>query len=176
MPFVLFCRLALVDEIYAHMRSCGLISHLTLRMEVMTPEERFQRIERVLGRFAVAGRKARSEWRLRSREQDEKINILIHTQMETSEQMARNSERVSEQIAKMSERVDRTSEQIARMSERVDRTSEHIDKLAGDVATNHAIHNKEMADLRKSQELTDKALRAFIDDSLRKRRTGDSSD
>ena len=132
----------------------------------MTPEERFKRIERVLGRFAVAGRKARSEWRLRSREQDEKINILIHTQMETSEQMARNAKRVSEQMARNSERV---SEQIAR-------TSEHIDKLAADVAANHAIHNKEMADLRKSQELTDKALRAFINDSLRKRRSDDSSD
>jgi|SRR5678816_537984 methyl-accepting chemotaxis protein len=127
-------------------------------MEVMTPEQRFERIERVLGYFVREGRR----WRVRSREQDEKINILIHTQMETSEQIARNSERVSEQISKMSERVDRTSE--------------HIDKLAADVAANHAIHNKEMADLRKSQELTDKALRAFIDHSLRKRRSDDSSD
>jgi len=127
-------------------------------MEVMTPEQRFERIERVLGYFVREGRR----WRVRSREQDEKINILIHTQMETSEQIARNSERVSEQISKMSERVDRTSE--------------HIEKLAADVAANHAIHNKEMADLRKSQELTDKALRAFIDDSLRKRRSDDSSD
>ena len=124
----------------------------------MTPEQRFERIERVLGYFVREGRR----WRVRSREQDEKINILIHTQMETSEQIARNSERVSEQISKMSERVDRTSE--------------HIDKLAADVAANHAIHNKEMADLRKSQELTDKALRAFIDHSLRKRRGDDSSD
>jgi hypothetical protein len=81
---------------------------------------------------------------VRSREQDEKLNMLIHTQMETSEQISR--------------------------------VSEQINRLADETVANHAIHNKEMADLRKSQELTDKALRAFIDHSLRKRRSDDSSD
>jgi hypothetical protein len=107
-------------------------------MEVMTPEQRFERIERVLGYFVREGRR----WRVRSREQDEKINMLIHTQMETSEQISR--------------------------------VSEQINRLADETVANHAIHNKEMADLRKSQELTDKALHAFID-SLRKGQKEDSS-
>ena len=109
----------------------------------MTPEQRLDRVERTLVLFANAGRRSRSEWRVRSREQDEKINILIQAQMETTEQ--------------------------------INKTTEQINKLAADTATNHAIHNKEMADLRKSQELTDRTLRAFID-SLRKGRTGSSSD
>ena len=49
----------------------------------MTPEQRLDRVERILGLFAKEGRR----WRVRSREQDEKINILIQTQMETSEQI-----------------------------------------------------------------------------------------
>ena len=116
----------------------------------MTPEQRLDRMERILGMFVNAGRKSRSEWRVRSHEQNEKINILIHTQMETSEQ------------------INRTTEQV-------NRTSEQVNRIAADVAANHAIHNKEMADLRKSQQLTDKALRSFIN-SLRKTRNGNSSD
>lgn len=88
----------------------------------MTPEQRFERLERVVKLFANAGRKARSEWREESRAQAEKINILIHMQIETTEQ---------------------------------------IKGLA--VA---------QAELTKSQDRTDRALRAFIN-SLRKGRNGD---
>ena len=49
----------------------------------MTPEQRLDRIERILGYFVKEGRR----WRVRSREQNEKIDILIHFQMETSERM-----------------------------------------------------------------------------------------
>lgn len=49
----------------------------------MRPEQRLDRVERILGLFVEEGRR----WRVRSREQDEKINILIQTQMETSEQI-----------------------------------------------------------------------------------------
>jgi hypothetical protein len=51
----------------------------------MTPEQRLDRVERILGYFVKEGRR----WRVRSREQDEKINILIQTQMETSELLNR---------------------------------------------------------------------------------------
>jgi hypothetical protein len=88
----------------------------------MTPEQRFERLERVVTMFAVAGRKAQNEWRKQSREQAEKINILIQMQMETTEQ---------------------------------------IKGLA--VA---------QAELTKSQDRTDRALRAFIN-RLRKSRNGD---
>ncbi|HEU5133305.1 MAG TPA: hypothetical protein VFT26_14420 [Pyrinomonadaceae bacterium] len=75
----------------------------------MTPEQRLDRVERILGLFAREGRR----WRVQKREQDEKINILIQSQMETTDQ---------------------------------------INKLA----TSHD-------ELRKSQELTQQTLRAFID-------------
>ena len=71
----------------------------------MTPEQRLDRVERILTSMAVAGRKARSEfrqnindlismhnqnqehWRAQSDELNEKINILIHVQMETTQQI-----------------------------------------------------------------------------------------
>jgi hypothetical protein len=105
----------------------------------MTPEQRLDRVERILGLFAREGRR----WRVQKREQDEKINILIQAQMESTEKL--------------------------------NRTSENLDRLAESVDSSHAIHEKEMADLRESQKLTDKSLRAFID-SLRKGRNGSSSD
>ena len=71
----------------------------------MAPDQRLDRAERVLILMIKAGDRARrewrekhdqlvamqirhgEEWRAESRAMDEKINILIHTQMETSEQM-----------------------------------------------------------------------------------------
>ena len=61
----------------------------------MTPEERLNRVERILGLFAREGRR----WRVRSREQDEKINMLIQAQMETSEQINRSSARHEREMA-----------------------------------------------------------------------------
>ena len=90
----------------------------------MTPEQRLDRVERILGHFVREGRR----WRVRSREQDEKINILIHCQMETVEQ---------------------------------------INSLA-------IAHEKDFAELKRSQELTQQTLRAVID-SLRKGYNGGSS-
>jgi hypothetical protein len=86
----------------------------------MTREQRLDRVERILGYFVREGRR----WRVRSREQDDKINILIHFQMATTEQISR-------------------------------------------LATAHD-------ELRRSQELTQQTLRAFID-SLRKAHNGGSS-
>lgn len=79
----------------------------------MRPEQRLERAEHILVMMAVAGRRARQEWREQAREQNEKINILIHTQMETSEQINRMSRKVEE----TSEQVSQTSEQMAELTE-----------------------------------------------------------
>jgi len=113
-------------------------------MHEMTPEQRLDRVERILGYFVREGRR----WRVRSREQDEKINILIQSQMETTEQINKFTAGTTEQINK---------------------TTEQINKLA----VGHALHEEEMADLRREQKLTQESLRAFID-SLRKGRNGKS--
>ena len=55
----------------------------------MTPDQRLDRVERILVLFVTAGRRVRGEYRQQSREQDDKINILIQTQMETEEIMKR---------------------------------------------------------------------------------------
>ena len=67
----------------------------------MTLEQRVQRAEKMLVMMANSGRRTRSEWRYKinslihaqmmneaeGREQKERINVLIQTQMETSEQI-----------------------------------------------------------------------------------------
>ena len=94
----------------------------------MSPEQRLGRLERVTKMLIRKGRRARSEWREQSREQAEKINILIHMQMKTDEQIAK-------------------------------------------LAVAHAELTVAHAELTKSQDRTDRALRAFIN-SLRKGRNG----
>lgn len=68
----------------------------------MTPEQRLDRVERILGLFVRSGRRVRGEWRQRSREQDEKINIIIQTQMDTEGIMKRlaSTQRETEEIMK----------------------------------------------------------------------------
>jgi hypothetical protein len=55
--------------------------HLKERM--MTPEQRLERVERILTLFVNAGRRVRTQ----AREQDERISIIIKTQLETEEIM-----------------------------------------------------------------------------------------
>lgn len=94
----------------------------------MSSEQRLGRLERVTKMLIRKGRRARGEWREQSREQAEKINILIHMQMKTDEQIAK-------------------------------------------LAVAHAELTVAHAELTKSQDRTDRALRAFIN-SLRKGRNG----
>ena len=101
---------------------------------MMTPEERFDRIERILGLFISAGRRTREQWRERSREQDEKINIMIDTQIRDEAVWRAKSNAINEQLKAVA---------IAQ------------------------------AELTKSQKLTDRALRAFIN-SLHKGSNGKS--
>ena len=63
----------------------------------MTPDQRLDRAERMLILFVKAGRRARKA----SREQDQKINILIQTQMETSEQIKRLAANTDKEIAEV---------------------------------------------------------------------------
>jgi hypothetical protein len=93
----------------------------------MTPEQRLDRVERILTLFVGAGRRARKQ----AREQDERISIIIKTHQETEE-------------------------------------------IVKGLALGQARINQEMADLARSQQLTDEALRAFIRSS-RKGETEDSS-
>jgi hypothetical protein len=72
----------------------------------MTPEQRLDRVERILVLFVSAGRRVRGEYRQQSHEQDEKINMLIQTQMETEEIMKRLA--VSQtQLAESQKRTDK---------------------------------------------------------------------
>ena len=101
---------------------------------MMTPEQRLDRIERILGLFISAGRRTRGQWRERSHEQDEKINILIDARIRDEAAWRAKSDAINEQLKAVA---------IAQ------------------------------AELTKSQKLTDRALRAFIN-SLHKGGNGKS--
>src|SRR5829696_7797534 len=119
-------------------------------MHEMTPEQRLDRVERILGYFVREGRR----WRVRSREQDEKINILIQSQMETTEHINKFTAGTTEQINKLTvgatEQINKltaeTTEQINKLTtgttEQINKTTEQINKLA----VGHALHEEEMAD------------------------------
>ena len=55
----------------------------------MTPEQRFDRLERIVKLMIKAGLRAR----VQSRDQNEKITIIIDAQMRNEERFARNEER-----------------------------------------------------------------------------------
>jgi hypothetical protein len=62
-----------------------------------TPEQRLDQIERILGLFAREGRRMR----VKSREQNEKINILIQFQMETTERINRMGAQHDKEMAEL---------------------------------------------------------------------------
>lgn len=116
----------------------------------MTPEQRLARVERILGRLATRGRKTRSEFR-------DKINILLDTQI-------RNEEAFRDKINILIDAQIRNEEAWRAESHAI---NEQIK------ATDEQIKNVALAqvELTKSQKLTDRALRDFIN-SLRKSRNG----
>ena len=118
----------------------------------MTPEQRLDRVERILGTLATSGRKARSEFR-------EKINILISMQMRNEEAWRAESRSQDEKIKIL---IDAQIRNEAAWRAESNVINEQIKAVA--VA---------QAELTKSQKLTDQALRAFIN-SHRKRGNGDS--
>ena len=65
----------------------------------MTPEQRLDRLERIAKLMVKAGLRARRH----SREQDEKLDILIDAQIQSEERQARSDERLDRLV----ETVDR---------------------------------------------------------------------
>ena len=115
----------------------------------MTPEQRLDRVERILGRMATAGRKAREEFR-------EKINILIDTQI-------RSDDEFREKIKILTDAQNKTEELTCENSKAIKAVNEQLQAVA--VA---------QAELTQSQKLTDRALRDYLN-SLRRRKNGNSS-
>ncbi len=60
----------------------------------MTPEQRLNRVERILGLFVTEGRR----WRVRSREQDEKMNTLINMYERDRDVRQAESQELNEKI------------------------------------------------------------------------------
>ena len=123
----------------------------------MTPEQRFKRVERILGRLATRGRKTRSEFR-------DKINILIDAQI-------RSEETFREKINILTDAQSRNEVVWLRHEEAWRAESHAINEQIK--ATDEQIKNVALAqaELTKSQKLTDRALRDFIN-SLRKPQNG----
>lgn len=129
----------------------------------MTPEQRLDRVERILGLFAREGR----QQRVRSREQDERINILIHMHERDREMRQADSRGLNEKIyILINSQMDLRST--------VKDLSSTVKDLAVAQSEGRTIHDKEMAELRKAQSETDRSMRAFLD-SLRKGGNGNSS-
>ena len=74
----------------------------------MTDEQRLDRLERIVRLMIKAGLRARRQ----SREQDEKINILINLQIKNEELFAKNEER----FAKNEERFAKNEEALAALA------------------------------------------------------------
>ena len=88
----------------------------------MTEEQRLDRLERIVKLMIKAGLRARKQ----SREQDEKINILINLQMKNEELFAENEER----FRKNEERFRKNEERFAKNEERFAKNDGIIEALA----------------------------------------------
>jgi len=114
----------------------------------MTPEQRLDRLELIAKLFVKAGLRARRQ----SREQDNKINILINLQM-------RNDEKFAQHEAKFA----RHEQKFANQTEKID------------ILIDLQIRNEErFAKLAESQAETDRRLDSLID-IIRQGRNGNSS-
>jgi hypothetical protein len=87
----------------------------------MTPEQQFDRLERIVKLMIRAGLRARTE----SRRQDEKITILINAQIRNEDRFARTDER----FAKTDRSIAKTEELIARLAQSQDRTDQKLQAL-----------------------------------------------
>lgn len=80
----------------------------------MTLEQRIARAERMIAELARLGRRARAELRAEHREMNEKINILIYTQIETGEQIKTLAFKTDEQIKALGVSQAKTDEALRR--------------------------------------------------------------
>jgi hypothetical protein len=141
-------------------------------MEGMTPEQRLKRAERILVTMIKSGRRTRSEWRY-------KINSLIDAQIRHEEVWRQKIDNLTDAQIRHEEvwrqKIDNLTDAQSRHEAIWHVESEAIDRQLKAVAVAQAKNERSIADLTRSQKLTDKALRTFID-SLRKGRNGKSSD
>jgi len=133
---------------------------------MMTPEQRLDRVERILTLFVNAGRRVRGEYRHQSREHDEKINILIQTQMDTEEIMKR--------LAVSQAETEATMKHLAVSQAETEATMKHLAVSQAETEATMKRLAASQAELSESQKLTDQALRRFID-GLHEGRNGKSS-
>jgi hypothetical protein len=78
--------------------------NLTSGDAVMTPEQRFDRLERIVKLMIKAGLRGRRQMR----EQDQKLGIIIDAQIRNEERFARNEER----FAKLTESQTHTAQRL----------------------------------------------------------------
>lgn len=84
----------------------------------MTPEQRLDRLERIAKLFVKAGLRGRKQMR----EMDEKINMLIESQIRTDERFARMDERMAQDRAEWAE----WRRELAESQARADRKFEDL--------------------------------------------------
>jgi cupin superfamily acireductone dioxygenase involved in methionine salvage len=128
----------------------------------MIPEHRLDRAERVLMLIVKAGYRARQ----RSREQDEKINILLNCQIKTDEQLRAHSE----QLRAQSEQSRAQDEKLKILIDAQMKTDEQLKSLReGQAALQVSMHEghsrleKVMAELAEEHKATERSLKAFLD-------------
>ena len=102
----------------------------------MTLEQRLDRLERLAKLFVRSGRRVRTN----SREQYEKINILINMQNRNEDRFNERFVRIEKRFEKNEERFARNEERFARNEDRFARTEQAIDRLvAAQAATNEKL-------------------------------------
>ena len=127
----------------------------------MTPEARLDRLERIAKLFVKAGLRARSQ----SREQVEKINILINLQMQNEERFRGQSDDIKMLVnlqAQNEERFAQNEERFARTDERFAKTDDRFARA-----------DKKFAELMEAQAATGRRLDSLID-TLRQDRNGNT--
>ena len=83
----------------------------------MTDEQRLDRLERIVKLMIKAGLRARQQ----SREQNEKINILIDSQIKTDERLAASAAKTDERFAAMTVVQESTEKQLQSLAATVEK-------------------------------------------------------
>jgi sulfite reductase alpha subunit-like flavoprotein len=86
----------------------------------MTDEQRLDRMERIVKLLIKAGLRARQQTREQAREQNEKINILIDSQIKTDERLAALSAKTDERFAEMAVAQASTEKQLTSLAATVE--------------------------------------------------------
>ena len=92
----------------------------------MTDEQRFDRLERIVKLMIKAGLRARRQ----AREQDEKINILIDSQIRYEERVRRNEDDVKDHGETAKQHAERLAALEARAKEMAARADEQFAAMA----------------------------------------------